>query len=67
MGHPLSRWTTLSAARNPPTLEGANTPNGNCTTPPYNVGPAQIVANIPWSGTNAANNLCQSRRSCRTW
>jgi hypothetical protein len=23
------------------------------------VGPKQITANIPWSGTNAANNLCQ--------
>jgi hypothetical protein len=59
-------WATFEQVDNtippqgiPPTLEAADTPNGKCTTPPYNVGPKQITANIPWSGTNAANNLCQ--------
>jgi hypothetical protein len=33
-------------------------PNGNCTSQ-YNQPPATVTGNIPWSATNAANNLCQ--------
>jgi hypothetical protein len=44
----------------PPTLAKANTPNGNCgTPPPYNVAPPVPTGNIPWSGSNAPVNVCQ--------
>lgn len=42
----------------PATLAAPNTPNGRCTSQ-YNVGPAQIKGNIPWNGSNPANNLCE--------
>lgn len=43
----------------PATLAKAGTPNGKCTTPPYNVGPAKSVGNIPWNGNNKPNDICE--------
>ena len=43
----------------PATLAASGTPNGSCTSPPYNVGPAQVKGNIPWNNTNTPDNICQ--------
>jgi len=43
----------------PATLAANGTPNGACTTPPYNVTPNTSTGNIPWNGSNTPNNICQ--------
>jgi hypothetical protein len=50
--------TAGASAGVPATLATPNTPNGNCTSQ-YNQPPATVKGNIPWSATNAPNNLCQ--------
>lgn len=49
---------TMPPSGTPATLAAANTPNGACTNQ-YNVAPSAASGNIPWSGSNAPDNICQ--------
>jgi hypothetical protein len=42
-----------------PTLAKPNTPNGNCTTPPYNVAPTAPPSNVPWNDGNTPVDVCR--------
>lgn len=42
----------------PPTLASPGTPNGSCTSPPYNVAPTAPPSNVPWNNQNPPVNVC---------